>query len=259
MSQTLHGRRALITGSTSGLGLGIAQALAAAGCDIMLNGFGDPTSALADLRSHNITAHHHPADLTDPTQCRALIADTHSALGGLDILVNNAGIQRVHPLESFPTEDWDAILALNLTAAFHTTAAALPAMRAQGWGRILNVASVHGLVASIHKAAYVAAKHGLIGLTKVTALETATSGITCNALCPGFVDTPLIQQQIDALATRNATTREQAQRDLLAEKEPTLRFTAVEDLGALVVFLCSNSAANMTGSAIPIDGAWTAQ
>ena len=259
----LQGRRALVTGSTSGIGLGIARAFAQAGCSVMLNGFGDRAQIdsiqreLQHLSGH--AAHYDEADVSTADGCRSLVAHTIEQLGGLDIIVNNAGIQHVAPVEQFPAEQWDRILAINLSAAFHIIAAAVPPMRTSGWGRIINIASVHGLVASINKSAYVAAKHGLLGLTKVVALELAHEPITCNAICPGFVLTPLIEQQITKRSQELSISRDAAQHELLKEKQPSLRFTRVEDIGALAVFLSSDAAANLTGASLPIDGGWTAQ
>ncbi|KZD00604.1 3-hydroxybutyrate dehydrogenase [Oceanibaculum pacificum] len=263
MTQSLKGRRALVTGSTSGIGLGIARALAAAGADIMLNGFGDAaeieTIKAGLAREFGVKTGYDGADMSKPEQIEALVAKTVAALGGLDIVVNNAGIQHTSPVDQFPVDKWDAIIAINLSSSFHTIRAALPAMRQGGWGRIVNIASAHGLVASANKSAYVAAKHGLVGLTKVVALETANDGITCNAICPGWVLTPLVQKQIDARAKNEGITVEQAELDLLGEKQPAKRFTTPEQLGELAVFLCSDAAANMTGSAYSMDGGWTAQ
>jgi 3-hydroxybutyrate dehydrogenase len=259
----LHDRVALVTGSTSGIGLGIARALASQGAAVMLHGIEKPT-AIARLRDEleaacGVTTDYCQADLTDPAAVERLVADTRSRLGGLDILVNNAGIQHPAPVESFPIERWDTILALNLSAAFHSIRLALPGMRERRYGRIINIASVHGLVASAEKSAYVAAKHGLVGLTRVVALETAGSGVTCNAVCPGWVLTPLVQKQIDARAERDSVDAEEAGRRLLAEKQPSRQFVSSEDLGALAVFLCSDAASQMTGTALPMDGGWTAQ
>jgi 3-hydroxybutyrate dehydrogenase len=259
----LKGKAALVTGSTSGIGLGIAAALAREGAKVMLNGFGDPKE-IEVLRgelekSFGTTVAYHPADLSKPEQAAQLVEDTEGALGRLDILVNNAGIQHVSPVEAFPTEKWDLILAINLSASFHTIRAALPGMRARGWGRIVNIASTHGLVGSVEKSAYVAAKHGLIGLTKVVALETARSPITCNALCPGWVLTPLVQNQIDALAEREKIPVEEARQRLLGEKQPSLEFTTPDQIGGLAVFLCSDAAAQIRGASLTIDGGWTAQ
>jgi 3-hydroxybutyrate dehydrogenase len=202
---------------------------------------------------------YHAADMSRPAEIAALVEAATRELGGVDILVNNAGIQHVAPVEEFPVEKWDAILAINLSAAFHAIRAALPQMKRRGWGRVINIASTHGLVASVHKVAYVAAKHGIVGLTKVVALETATTGITCNAICPGWVLTPLVQKQIDALAAREKLSIEQASVRLLGEKQPSLQFTTPEQIGALAVFLCSEAAAQMRGAALPVDGGWLAQ
>ncbi|MBW7852486.1 MAG: 3-hydroxybutyrate dehydrogenase [Rhodospirillales bacterium] len=259
----LNGQTAVITGSTSGIGLGIARALAAQRCNIMLNGFGN--AADIDALERGLTSHfgvdvaYNGADLSSAGACADLIRDAETRFGGVDILVNNAGIQHVSPVEEFPVERWDAVIAVNLSSAFHTIRAALPGMKRRGWGRIVNVASAHGLVASVNKAAYVAAKHGLIGLTKVVALETAQTGVTCNAICPGWVLTPLVQKQIEARAAANHLSVDEAGRDLLVEKQPSGRFTTVEQLGALAVFLCGEAAANLTGASLPVDGGWTAQ
>jgi 3-hydroxybutyrate dehydrogenase len=260
---SLQGRIALVTGSTGGIGLGIAAALAAEGCAIMLNGFGEPAEIERIRRDiahrYEVKVAHHPADVSQPAQVRQMIADTVAQLGPVDILVNNAGIQHVAPIEQFPEEKWDAILAINLSAAFHATKAVLPAMRNRGWGRIVNIASAHGLVASEDKAGYVAAKHGLVGLTKVAALEAASSGITCNAICPGWVLTPLVERQIAARAGDSKLAIEQAKADLLREKQKLLSFTTPEQIGGMVVFLCSETAATMTGAALSMDGGWVAQ
>ena len=248
----LTGKTALVTGSTSGIGLGIAQRLAAAGATLILNGFGDPAAAQASLPGRS---GFHGADLSRPEEIEDLFAYARRDFGGVDILVNNAGIQHVAPVEDFPVERWDAVIALNLSAVFHTTRLALPGMREGNWGRIVNISSVHGLVASTGKAAYVAAKHGVVGLTKVTALETARTGITCNALCPGFVLTPLIQQQLDS----RGSDPDQARRDLLSEKQPSQDFVTTDQLGELALFLCSDAAAQVRGAAWTVDGGWTAQ
>jgi 3-hydroxybutyrate dehydrogenase len=258
----LKGRRALITGSTSGIGLGIAEELARQGCDILLNGFATPAEIEAlQTRLHqqfNVQVRHIAADVSNPNQCRAMALNALS-FGAVDILVNNAGIQHVAPIDAFPPDRWDAILATNLSSAFHLTAALLPAMRNNGWGRIINIASVHGLVGSKDKSAYVAAKHGLVGLTKVTALETAGQGITCNAICPGWVLTPLVEAQLQTRMQSEAIDRPQAEHRLLREKQPSGQFSTPTQIGALAVFLCSAHAANITGASLPVDGAWTAQ
>ena len=259
----LKGKVAIVTGSTSGIGLGIARTLAAQGADLILNGFGDAgeiealRSGLA--REHNVRVAYDGADMSDGTAVRGLIAATVQKLGRLDILVNNAGIQFTAPVEEFPVAQWDAILAINLTASFHSIAAAIPEMRRQGWGRIVNIASAHGLVASTRKIAYVAAKHGLVGLTKVVALETAGSGITCNGVCPGWVRTPLVEKQIAALAASRKISEEDAIKELLDEKQPSGAFVTPEQLGGTVAFLCSAAADQITGTTIAVDGGWTAQ
>lgn len=259
----LKGKTALVTGSTSGIGLGIARSLAAQGASILLNGFGDSEAAIAEVKAagaaHGIAVDYHGADMSKPAEIEAMMAFGAERFGRIDIVVNNAGIQHVAAVEDFPTEKWDAILAINLSSAFHTTRLALPAMRAANWGRIINIASVHGLVASAQKSAYVAAKHGLVGLTKVTALETATTGITCNAICPGWVLTPLVQKQVEAKAAASGISIEAATKQLLGEKEPSMRFTTPEELGALAVFFCSEAAANVRGAAWNMDGGWAAQ
>ena len=259
----LKGKVAVVTGSTSGIGLGIAQCVAAQGADVVLNGFGD-AAAIEQIRSglekdHGIRAVYCGADLSTADGAAGLITFAQEKLGRVDILVNNAGIQHVSPVEDFPVDRWDLVIAINLSSAFHTIRTALPGMRQRGWGRIINISSAHGLVASVNKSAYVAAKHGIIGLTKVVALETAESGITCNAICPGWVLTPLVQQQINARAAAENKTIEQAERDLLSEKQPSLRFATPEQLGALVVFLSSPGGDSMTGTSLPMDGGWTAR
>lgn len=254
----LSGKTALITGSTSGIGLGIADVLARNGADVILNGFGDWQSAAEQLSRHGGRVGYHPADLSQPEQIEALFDYARREFGRVDILINNAGIQHVAPVESFPAERWDSIIALNLSAVFHCTRLALPAMRAQDWGRIINIASVHGSVGSSGKAAYVAAKHGVLGLTKVVALETAQSGVTCNSICPGWVLTPLVQQQIDARVAAGETP-EQARSALLAEKQPSQAFVTAEQLGELALFLCSAAAQQVRGAAWNIDGGWLAQ
>lgn len=256
-------KTALVTGSTSGIGLGIARALAAQGNNIILNGFGDPAqiAALQEelAKEFSVGVAYHGADLAQVAQITDLMQFAAGRFGTLDILVNNAGIQHVAAIEDFPVEKWDAVLAINLSSAFHTTRLALPAMRARNWGRIINLASVHGLVASSQKSAYVAAKHGLIGLTKVTALETAQTGITCNAICPGWVLTPLVQKQVDARAERDGLSGEEAKKALLAEKQPSGEFVTPEQLGALTVFLCSEAGSQVRGAAWNMDGGWAAQ
>ncbi|MED5608056.1 3-hydroxybutyrate dehydrogenase [Pseudomonas sp. JH-2] len=254
----LKGKIALVTGATSGIGLGIAERLAAAGAQVVINGFGDIAGALAELGRHGTRVGHHPADMADPAQIAEMIAYVEREFGALDILVNNAGIQHVEAVEDFPVERWNAIIAINLSAVFHTTRLALPGMRRRGWGRILNIASTHGLVASAGKSAYVAAKHGVVGLTKSVALETATTPITCNAICPGWVLTPLVQQQIDARVAAGASP-EQARHDLLAEKQPSLEFVTPAQLGELALFLCSEAAAQVRGAAWNMDGGWVAK
>lgn len=259
----LKGKIALVTGSTSGIGQGIAEALASYGCSVLLNGFGEP-AAIESLRKsiaerHEVCVRYLGADLSRPEECRGLVARAQADAGQLDILVNNAGIQHVSPIEAFPQDRWDAILAVNLSSAFHLISAVLPTMRAHNFGRILNIASVHGLVGSRHKSAYVAAKHGLIGLTKVVALETAGQGITCNAICPGWVNTPLVQRQVEAKAEAEGIDQEESARRLLAEKEPSGMFTTREQIGALAAFLCTQSADNITGACLPVDGGWLAQ
>jgi 3-hydroxybutyrate dehydrogenase len=255
----LKGKTALVTGSTSGIGLGIAVALARQGAALVLNGFGDAEAAKREVASHGAKVGHHAADMSKPADIEAMMAYAAAEFGGVDILVNNAGIQHVASVEDFPVERWDAIVAINLTSAFHTTRLALPAMRQRNWGRIVNVASTHGLVASAQKSAYVAAKHGLVGFTKSVALETATSGITVNAVCPGWVLTPLVQKQVDARAAQDRIDDAEAKRRLLAEKQPSLQFTTPEQLGALAVFLCSPAADNVRGVAWNVDGGWVAQ
>ncbi|MBV8777480.1 MAG: 3-hydroxybutyrate dehydrogenase [Alphaproteobacteria bacterium] len=259
----LQGKVAIVTGSTSGIGHGIAAALAAQGCDVMLNGFGDPAaieSQRASLgRQHGVRVAYSAADMTKPGDIRQLAAATAAQLGGIDILVNNAGIQHVAKVADFSEERWDAVIAVNLSAAFHAAKAALPHMIAKGWGRIINIASAHGLVASGEKAAYVTAKHGLVGLTKVIAIETANQGITCNAICPGWVLTDLVKRQIEARAAAQGIPYEQAHDDLLREKQPMLQYTTPEKIAGLAIFLCGEAASTMTGAALSIDGGWTAQ
>jgi len=260
--QSLAGKVSLVTGSTSGIGLGIARALAAAGSAVVLNGFGKPDEIArtqAELAAeHNASVSYSGADMSKPDAIRAMIEEVLGASGRLDILVNNAGIQHVAPVQDFPIEKWDSILAINLSSAFHTTRYALPAMLANKWGRVINVASAHGLVASPFKSAYVAAKHGIVGLTKVVALETAEQGITCNAICPGYVYTPLVEAQIEGQAKAHGIAREQVIRDVLLAQQPNKRFATVDEIGALALFLASDAAASITGVALPVDGGWTA-
>jgi 3-hydroxybutyrate dehydrogenase len=255
----LKGKTALVTGSTSGIGLGIAQALAQQGANIVLNGFGDVEGPKAAVARHGVKVGYHGADMSKPGEIDDMMVYAREQFSRVDILVNNAGIQHVARIENFPAERWDAIIAINLSSAFHATRLALPAMLAANWGRIINIASVHGLVASAEKSAYVAAKHGIVGLTKVTALENATSGVTCNAICPGWVLTPLVQKQIDAKAAANGISQTDAVKALLGEKEPSLQFTTPEELGQLAVFFCSAAANNVRGVAWNMDGGWTAQ
>ncbi len=259
----LKGKVAVVTGSTSGIGLGIATALAAQGADIVLNGFGD-AAEIEKVRAglaaqHGVKVLYDGADLSKGDAVRCLVDNAVRQMGRIDILVNNAGIQHTALIEDFPTEKWDAILALNLSAVFHGTAAALPHMKKQGFGRIINIASAHGLVASANKSAYVAAKHGVVGFTKVTALETAGQGITANAICPGWVRTPLVEKQISALAEKNGVDQETAARELLSEKQPSLQFVTPEQLGGTAVFLASDAAAQITGTTVSVDGGWTAR
>ena len=255
----LKGKTALVTGSTSGIGLGIALALARQGANIVLNGFGDVEGPQTEVAALGVKVAYHGADMSKPAEIEAMMKFAAAQFGRVDILVNNAGIQHVARIENFPIERWDAIIAINMSSAFHATRLALPAMQAADWGRIINVASIHGLVGSAEKSAYVAAKHGVVGLTKVTALENATTGVTCNAICPGWVLTPLVQKQVDAKAAAQGITNEAATKQLLGEKEPSLQFTSPEELGALAVFFCSPAGNNVRGVAWNMDGGWTAQ
>lgn len=259
----LSGRVAIVTGSTSGIGLGIARALASAGATLVINGLAKPEQAEAVRTELMLVSArpvlYSPADMADAHAIEGMIETTLEACGRIDILVNNAGIQHVAPLDAFPVAAWERILAINLSSAFHTTRLVLPHMRAQRWGRIINVASAHGLVGSAFKSAYVAAKHGIVGLTKVTALETAEDGITCNALCPGYVYTPLVEAQIDDQARAHNLPRERVVREVLLAKQPNRRFATVDEMGAIVRFLASDAAASITGIALPADGGWTAQ
>ena len=258
----LNGKSALVTGSTSGIGAATARALAQAGANITLNGLGDASTIESQRkaleREFKIEAAYSPADMTKPDAIAAMVRDAEKRFGSLDVLVNNAGIQHVSPIEDFPVEKWDAIIAVNLSSAFHTIRAAVPGMKTRKWGRIINIASAHGLVASADKAAYVASKHGIVGLTKVVALETANLGITCNAICPGWVLTQLVETQIVARADASGKSVDAEKLALLSEKQPMHAFTTSEAIGAFAVFLCSDAAATMTGGAHPIDGGWTA-
>jgi len=259
----LRGKAAIVTGSTSGIGLGIARAFAAAGINVMLNGFGEKSEIERTRRdvaeTHGVKAAYSAADMSKPADIARMVADALSAFGAVDVLVNNAGIQHVEAIETFPLEKWDQIIAINLSSAFHATRAVVPAMKARKWGRIINVASAHALVASPFKSAYVAAKHGVLGLTKTVALETAEHGITVNAICPGYVLTPLVQKQIPETAKARGITEEQVVKDVLLHAQPTRKFVTTEQLGALAVFLASDAAASITGTALPVEGGWTAQ
>jgi 3-hydroxybutyrate dehydrogenase len=263
MQKSLNGKTALVTGSTSGIGLGIAHALAAEGANIVFNGFGDAgeiNRLQADTaQQYGVQTSYHNADMSKPAEIEAMMRFAAEKFGAVDVLVNNAGIQHVANIEDFPVEKWDAIIAINLTSAFHTTRLALPSMKARNWGRIINIASAHGLVGSAQKSAYVAAKHGLVGFTKVTALETAPTGITCNAICPGWVLTPLVQKQVDARAAQENISNDAAKKNLLAEKQPSGEFVTPEQLGALAVFMCSDAASQVRGVAWNMDGGWVAQ
>jgi 3-hydroxybutyrate dehydrogenase len=258
----MKGRTAVITGSTSGIGEGIAEAFAAAGCGVVLNGLGDPheieTLRARLARAHNVPVRYHAADMSRPDTIEALVADTIKEFGALDILVNNAGIQHVAPIEEFPVDKWNAIIAINLAASFHTIRHALPGMKQRHWGRIINVASAHALVASPFKSAYVAAKHGIAGLIKTVALEGAEHGITANAICPGYVLTPLVEHQIPDTARARGITPEQVVKDVLLAAQPTKRFVSTAEVAALAVFLASDEAQSITGAILPVDGGWTA-
>ncbi len=259
----LKGKTALVTGSTSGIGLATARALAADGANIMLNGFGDKDAIEKERaaleKDFGITAKYSPADMSKPAEIAEMVAATEKEFGSLEVLVNNAGIQFVANIEDFPVERWDAIIAINLSSAFHSIRAAMPGMKKRQWGRIINIASAHGLVASAQKVAYVAAKHGIVGLTKVVAVEAANNGVTCNAICPGWVLTPLVQKQIDDRAKASGKPVREEEIKLLSEKQPMHQFTKPENIGALAVFLSSDAAASITGSAYSIDGGWVAQ
>ena len=257
----MKGKVAVITGSTSGIGLGIAQGFAKAGIDVVINGICDAQvveDILQQLRSFGVRAMYHGADMTKPEQIRDLISTAYEQMGSVDVLVNNAGIQKVAPIEDFPDSAWDAITAINLSSSFHTTKAVLPIMRAAGWGRIINVASAHGLVASPFKSAYVAAKHGVIGLTKTTALECAEQNITCNAICPGYVMTPLVEKQVVDTANARGITQQEVKTDVMLKAQWTKKFVEVEELAGTALFLCSDYAQNITGTNINVDGGWTA-
>ncbi len=258
----LKNKAAIITGSTSGIGHSIALVLAKSGCNIMLNGFAEQSlleKIMQELKSFGVKVSYSSADMKKPEQIQAMIKQAYDDLGSVDILVNNAGIQKVSPIESFPDEDWDNIIAINLSSAFHSIKHVLPLMRKNNWGRIINIASAHGLVASANKSAYVAAKHGIIGLTKSIALETAKENITCNAICPGWVLTPLVQKQIDDRAVAQGITKEASEYNLLAEKQPSLKFVDPKQIGEFVLFLCSEAASQIKGASLSIDGGWTAQ
>lgn len=259
----LKGKTAIVTGSTSGIGLGIAQVLAAEGVNILFNGFGDKAAIDAVVtdtaKKYGVKTAYSAADMSKSADIRAMVKQAEDTFGAVDILVNNAGIQHTATIEEFPEEKWDAIIAINLSSAFHASKAALPGMQKRGWGRIINIASAHGLVASATKSAYVAAKHGIVGLTKVTALENARKGVTANAICPGWVLTPLVQKQIDDNGAKKGISVAQAKEELLEAKEPSLQFSTPEQIGGLVVFLCSDAASNMTGTTLSHDGGWTAQ
>ncbi len=257
----LKGKTAIVTGSTSGIGFGIACSLAKEGVNIMLNGFADEatvTAAKAEIAALGVRVDYNGADVGKVEQINAMMDATLAAFSSIDIVVNNAGIQFVAPVEQFPLEKWDAVIATNMSSVFYTTRKALPLMREKGWGRIINISSAHGLVASPNKVAYVGAKHAVLGMTKVVALEAAGSGVTCNAICPGWVLTPLVQAQIDAIAQRDGLTNEEASAKLLSEKQPSKQFASPEDIGALAVFLCSDAARQITGASYTIDGGWTA-
>jgi 3-hydroxybutyrate dehydrogenase len=253
----------VVTGSTSGIGLGIARALAAQGANVMLNGFGDAGEIKRERRAleldFDVKAFHSGADMTRPGEIHTMIAEAAQLFGAVDIVVNNAGIQHVAAVDEFPVEKWDAIIAVNLSSAFHTIRSALPGMKKRGWGRIINIASAHGLVASPFKSAYISAKHGLVGLTKTVALETARLGITCNAICPGYVLTPLVEKQIDDQAKVHRIPREEVIEKVILERQPSKAFVKVEEVAALTLFLCSESAASITGTALSVDGGWVAQ
>jgi 3-hydroxybutyrate dehydrogenase len=260
---SLKGKAAIVTGSTSGIGKAIAEAFAEQGCNVMLNGFGDKAvieqQRVELAKKSGVKVEYNGADMTKPAEIADLVARTTASFGGVDILVNNAGIQYVAPIENFPPEKWEAIIAINLSATFHAIHHALPVMKAAKWGRIINIASTHGLVASAQKVAYVAAKHGIVGLTKVVGMECADTGVTCNAICPGWVLTPLVQAQIEARAKEQGISVDQASRNLIAEKQPQLQFTTPSQIAGLALFLASDTASNMQGAQLVSDGGWTAQ
>ncbi|MGI9500982.1 MAG: 3-hydroxybutyrate dehydrogenase [Geminicoccaceae bacterium] len=259
----LSGKAAVITGSTSGIGLGIAEAFAKAGANVVLNGFGDAQTIEATRsgieQTHGVRAIYSGADMTKPAEIARMVEEASTTFGAVDVLVNNAGIQHVEAIETFPVEKWNAIIAINLSSAFHSTKAVLADMKARRWGRIINVASAHGLVASPFKSAYVAAKHGVLGLTKTVALEAAEFGVTVNAICPGYVLTPLVEKQIPETASARNISEDEVKRDVLLMAQPTKQFVTTEQIGALAVFLCSDASASITGTALPVDGGWTAQ
>ncbi|HZP94559.1 MAG TPA: 3-hydroxybutyrate dehydrogenase [Burkholderiales bacterium] len=259
----LKGKSVIVTGSTSGIGLGIARAFAAQGCDVTLNGLGDAAQidkARGAIQAQfKVQAFYHPADMTRPAEIAAMVEDCESRLGKVDVLVNNAGIQHVAPVDEFPIEKWDHILAVNLSSSFHAIRAALPGMKRRGFGRIVNIASIHGLVASPFKSAYIAAKHGMVGLTKTVALEVAGTGVTCNAICPGYVHTPLVDKQIEDQAKVHGIPREEVIRKVILERQPSKEFVKIEEVAALAVFLTGEAGASITGAALPIDGGWVAQ
>lgn len=255
----LKGKIALVTGSTSGIGLGIAIELAKQGANIVMNGFGDHEGPKKEIEALGVKVEYHGADMSKPAEIEAMMKFAAEKFGGVDILVNNAGIQYVAPIQDFPPERWDAIIAINLSSAFHTSRLAIPHMKQKNWGRIINIASAHGLVASAQKSAYVAAKHGLLGLTKVIAIELANAGVTCNAICPGWVLTPLVEKQLSARAAQDGCSIDEAKRRFLAEKQPMAQFSTPEGIGATAVFLCSDGARTITGAPISVDGGWVAQ
>ncbi|MGI9426179.1 MAG: 3-hydroxybutyrate dehydrogenase [Hyphomicrobiaceae bacterium] len=258
---SLQGKTSIVTGSTSGIGLGIARGFAEAGANVILNGFGDPDTieaTRAELAALGATVVYDAADMSKPEEITSMVDAAEERFGSVDVVVNNAGIQTVEPVESFPPERWDLIVAINMSSAFHTSRAAIPGMKRRGWGRIINIASAHGLVASPYKSAYVTAKHGIVGFTKTVALETAENGITANAICPGYVLTPLVEKQIPETAEARGMTEEQVKRDVLLEAQWTKKFVTVEQLAGTALFLCSDAAENITGVALPVDGGWTA-